>query len=161
MNGPWIVSVRDVGPTFTFAHESRARQRARELVEAPGAEVLVYTTDSEQNPVADPAAYPNVQPFPDAYPDPDPYGERWVYRHGVDPVREVLRSGAWRTVELEPRFSDAAVRADNDHLQVPVNVRFEGWAYAWRGTCLTCGGECYRRAESPEHQVWRHGFPTD
>lgn len=29
---PWVVHVRDVGPTYTFAHEARARALAARLV---------------------------------------------------------------------------------------------------------------------------------
>jgi len=175
MKRPWTVFVQDVGPKFTFADEHQARQRARELVEDPHVpDVLVYRTESDADPDPDPSpnpgTYPDVCPYPDTYnpdsdpypkPDPYPYDERWVYRRHVDPVREVSRSGVWSTVDLEPRFSVTAVQADNNHRLVPVNVRFWGWALAWRGTCLTCGGQCYRRLEVPERQVWRHGFPTD
>lgn len=47
---PWVVFVRDIGPTYTFASEDRARQRAIDLTDvtdpaklgAPYGEVLVW-----------------------------------------------------------------------------------------------------------------------
>lgn len=43
MKRPWVVFVRDIGPTFTFASEANARQRACDLTAAEYAEVHVWT----------------------------------------------------------------------------------------------------------------------
>lgn len=156
---PWTVSAQDGGPKFTFADEPHARQRARELVEESHSEAVVYSTDPL--PDLDAIADPEGERFADIYAKYTPYDERWLFRHGVDPVRQVFVSGVWRAVELEPRYSDPDVRADGDHRVVPDGVWFEWWANALRGTCLSCHNQCYRRAEDPRTQVWRHGFPTD
>lgn len=67
---PWHVFVRSVGPTYTFATEERAHERARRLV-PEYAEVLVYAVGLDA-------------PL-----------ERTVYRPDRPPVRERFGPAGW------------------------------------------------------------------
>jgi hypothetical protein len=71
---PWKVFVHDIGPTFSYATEVRARERAQDLVSPKG-----------------PDCYGKVTVY-DVFRTPI---QRTLYQFEKEPVEQVLRGGAW------------------------------------------------------------------
>ena len=80
MTRPWRVFVRDIGPSFSFSTEERARARAVALTDGSlpdtYAEVLVYSVTPAR---------------PETW-------RRTIYRPNQEPVTQELRAGSWGRV---------------------------------------------------------------
>jgi hypothetical protein len=87
---PWTVFVRDIGPTFTFATEAAARQRAEALTGEN--EILVNHRVH--------GCYKEVILYEVRYTGPVDL-DRWVYRYGKPTLYEKLNDkGQWVKTEL-------------------------------------------------------------